>query len=69
MVTFEAHCRSGHFLAAVVPEADVKHPTEYKVLVFQQGNEIYEQNEETLEEAIRTAKAYLTWRTEKDYDS
>jgi hypothetical protein len=65
MVIFEAHCRSGHFLAAVVPKADVKNRMEYQILVFQQGNEVYEENEETLEGAIRTAKAYLDWRRGK----
>jgi hypothetical protein len=69
MVTFEAHCRSGHFLAAVVPKADVKNRMGYQVLVFQQGNEVYQENEDTLDEAIQTAKAYLDWRTEQDHDS
>ncbi len=69
MVTFEAHCRSGHFLAAVVPKADITNRTEYQVLVFQQGNEVYQENEETLDGAIRTAKAYLDWRTGQDRDS
>jgi hypothetical protein len=43
--------------------------TEYRVLVFRQGHEVYDETERSLEEAIETAKAYLDWRTEQDLDS
>jgi hypothetical protein len=68
MITFEARCRSGHYLAAVVP-IDQERRTDYQVLVFRQGNEVYEETEQTLEQAIRTARAYLDWRSEQDFDS
>ena len=41
----------------------------YQVLVFQQGNEVYEETEQSLEQAIRTARAYLDWRSDQDFDS
>jgi hypothetical protein len=69
MITLEARCRSGHYLAAVVPIMDKHLRTEYRVLVFRQGHEVYDETERSLEEAIETAKAYLDWRTEQDLDS
>ena len=69
MITLEARCRSGHYLAAVVPIMDKHFRTEYHVLVFRQGHEVYDETERSLEEAIETAKAYLDWRTEQDLDS
>jgi len=69
MITFEARCRSGHYLAAVVPISDQGRRTGYQVLVFRQGNEVYEETEQSLEQAIRTARAYLDWRSEQDFDS
>ena len=69
MITFEARCRSGHYLAAVVPMMDKHLKPEFHVLVFRHGHEVYEETERSLEEAIETAKAYLDWRTEQDLDS
>jgi uncharacterized protein YcgI (DUF1989 family) len=69
MITFEARCRSGNYLAAVVPISGQGTRTGYQVLVFQQGNEVYDETEQSLEEAIETAKAYLDWRAEQDFDS
>jgi hypothetical protein len=69
MITFEARCRSGHYLAAVVPISDQGRRRGYQVLVFRQGNEVYEETEQSLEQAIRTARAYLDWRSEQDFDS
>lgn len=69
MVTLEARCRSGHYLAAVVPISDKENRTGYQVLVFRHGNEVYEGTEQSLEQAIETAKAYLDWRAEQDFDS
>lgn len=69
MVTLEARCRSGHYLAAVVPISDKENETGYQVLVFRQGNEVYEETEQSLEQAIGTAKAYLDWRAQQDFDS
>jgi hypothetical protein len=68
MITLEASCRSGHYLAAVVPTEEGGR-IEYHVLVFQQGHEVYEETEGSLEEAIGTAKAYLAWQSERDLDS
>jgi hypothetical protein len=67
--TLEARCRSGHYLAAVVPITDEGNRTGYQVLVFRQGNEVYEETEQSLEQAIQTAKAYLDWRVQQDLDS
>jgi len=39
------------------------------VLVFRQGTEVYEETEQNLEQAIQTAKAYLDWRAQHDFDS
>lgn len=39
------------------------------MLVFRQGNEVYDETEQNLEEAIETAKAYLDWRAEPDFAS
>jgi hypothetical protein len=69
MITLEASCRSGHYLAAVVPTMDRQLRTEYHVFVFRQGQEIYEETKRSLEEAISTARAYLDLRTEQDLDS
>lgn len=69
MVTLETRCRSGHYLAAVVPVTDQGNRTRYQVLVFQQGNEVYEETEQSLEQAIETAQAYLDWRAQQDFDS
>ena len=69
MITFETRCRSGHYLAAVLPISDKETRTEYQVLVFWQGNEVYDETEQSLEQAIETAKAYLDWRAEQDFDS
>jgi hypothetical protein len=43
--------------------------TEYHVLVFQHGREIYEETERSLEDAMKTARAYLDWRAEQNLDS
>lgn len=69
MITLEARCRSGHYLAAVVPITDPANQTGYQVLVFRQGNEVYDETEQSLEQAIETAKAYLDWQAEQDFDS
>ncbi|MFZ1132102.1 MAG: hypothetical protein WCA97_02975 [Terriglobales bacterium] len=69
MITLETRCRSGHYLAAVVPMMGKELRTEYRVLVFRQGHEVYQETEETLEEAIRSAGAYLDWHKEQDFDS
>jgi len=69
MITLEARCRSGNYLAAVVPIQDVGTRSGYQVLVFRQGTEVYEETEQNLEQAIQTAKAYLDWRAQHDFDS
>ncbi len=69
MVTFEARCSSGHYLAAIVPITECGSKTCYQVLVFRHGNEVYEETEQSLEEAIETAKAYLDWRAGQQFDS
>lgn len=69
MVTFETRCRSGHYLAAIVPIQAPENRTGYQVLVFRQGIEVYEETEQDLEQAIQTAKAFLDWRAEQDFDS
>ena len=56
-------------MAAVVPMMGKELRTEYRVLVFRQGHEVYQETEETLEEAIRSAGAYLDWHKEQDFDS
>jgi len=38
----------------------------YQVLVFRQGSEVYEEKEESLADAVRTAKAFLRWRAVQD---
>ncbi len=68
MVTFETHCRSGHYLAAVMPIQDPGNRSGYQVLVFRQGTEVYEETEQNLEQAIQTARAYLDWREQQDLD-
>lgn len=69
MITFEARCRSGHYLAAVVPMMNKHLRTEYHVLVFRHGHEVYGETATSLEEATEAARAYLDWRTEQDFDS
>jgi len=69
MITFEARCTSGHYLAAIVPISELGNQTLYQVLVFQHGNKVYEETEQSLEQAIQTAKAYLDWRSEQDHAS
>lgn len=69
MVTFETRCKSGHYLAAVVPIQVPENRSEYEVLVFRQGTEVYQETEQNLEQAIQTAKAYLDWQAEQDFDS
>ena len=69
MVTFEARCSSGHYLAAIVPITEFGSKTRYQVLVFRHGNEVYQETEQSLEEAIETAKAYLDWRAGQQFDS
>ena len=69
MTTFEARCTSGRYLAAIVPISELGNQTRYQVLVFQHGNEVYEETEQSLERAIQTAKAYLVWRSEQDHAS
>jgi hypothetical protein len=69
MVTLEARCRSGHYLAAVVPIQDHGNGSGYQVLVFRQGIEVYEETEQSLEQAMQTAQAYLDWRAQQDLDS
>ena len=69
MITLEAHYRSGHYSAAVVPVNGQGNGTGYQVLVFRQGNEVYEETEQSLDEAIETAWAYLDWRADQDFDS
>lgn len=66
MITLEARCSSGHYLAAIVPIPELKTHTRYQVLVFRHGIEVYEETEPSLEQAIETAKAYLDWRSEQD---
>jgi uncharacterized protein YcgI (DUF1989 family) len=69
MIMLEARCRSGRFLAAVVPITGQGTRTGYQVLVFRQGDEEYEEQEQSLEQAIETAKAYLDWRADHDLSS
>jgi hypothetical protein len=69
MITLEARCSSGRYLAAIVPISDLENEARYQVLVFRYGNEVYEETEQSLEQAIQTAKAYLDWQSEQDLDS
>jgi hypothetical protein len=69
MITLETRCKSGHYLAAVVTIQDPGKQSGYQMLVFRQGTEVYEETEQNLEQAIQTAKAYLDWRPEQDFDS
>jgi hypothetical protein len=69
MITLEARCKSGHYLAAVVSTTGLGNRTQYQVLVFLQGNEVYEETEQSLEQAMQTAQAYLDWRSQQDLDS
>jgi hypothetical protein len=69
MVTLETRCRSGHYVAAVMAIDGDANPTKYHVLVFRQGHEVYQQTAKTLDDAIRSASAYLDWQSEQDFDS
>lgn len=69
MVTLEARCRSGHYLAAIVPITDQGCRKGYQLLIFRHGNEVYEETEENLDQAIQIARAYLDWRAQQDFDS
>ena len=69
MMTLQASCRSGHYVTAVMPVIDTPNRSEYQVLVFRQGHEVYQQTERSLEDAIRTASAYLDWQNEQYFDS
>ena len=69
MMTLQASCRSGHYVTAVMPVIDTPNRSEYQVLVFRQGHEVYQQTERRLEDAIRTASAYLDLQNEQDFDS
>ena len=69
MMTLQANCRSGHYVAAVMPMVDTTARSEYQVLVFRQGHEVYQQTERSLEDAIRTASVYLDRQNEQDFDS
>jgi hypothetical protein len=69
VITLEARCRSGHYLAAVLPMMDKHLRTEYHILVFRHGQEVYEETQNSLEEAIRLTEAYLDWRIGQDFDS
>jgi hypothetical protein len=66
MIMLEARCRSGHYLAAVMPVGGDAGRLGYQVLVFRQGSEVYEEKEESLADAVRTAKAFLRWRAVQD---
>jgi len=69
MMTLQANCRSGHYVAAVMPMVDTTDRSEYQVLVFRQGHEVYQQTERSLEDAIRTASVYLDRQNGQDFDS
>ena len=69
MITLEARCSSGHYLAAIVPTTESENGTRFQVLVFLQGSEVYQETEQNLEQAIQTAQAYLNWRSGQDLDS
>jgi hypothetical protein len=69
MFTLEAHSKSGHYIAAVIP---IRYDQmEYQVLVFRQGSEVFGETKGSLEEAIQTARAYLLKQAkyELDHDS
>ncbi|HWO28427.1 MAG TPA: hypothetical protein VNO32_06475 [Candidatus Acidoferrum sp.] len=69
MFTLQARCSSGHYLAAILPITELGSETRYQVLVFQQGNEVYEEKEQSLEQAIEVAQAYLDWRRQHDLEN
>jgi hypothetical protein len=69
MMTLQASSRTGHYVAAVMPVIDTPNRSEYQVLVFRQGHEVYQQTERSLEDAIRTASTYLDLQNEQDFDS
>ena len=56
-------------MAAVAPISGQGTRTGYQGLVFRQGNKLCDETEQSLEEAIETAKADLDWRAEQDFDS
>jgi hypothetical protein len=66
MIMLEARCRSGLYLAAVMPMGGDAGQLGYQVLVFRRGSEVYEEKEESLADAVRTAKAFLRWRAVQD---
>ena len=68
-MTLQASCRTGHYVAAVMPVIDTPSRSEYQVLVFRQGHEVHQQTEKSLEDAIRKASAYLARQNEQDIDS
>ena len=69
MITLEARSSSGHYFAAVVQQQNRRTRTRYQAPVLLQGNEVYQETEQTLEQAIQTAQAYLDWRSGQDLDS
>jgi hypothetical protein len=69
MFTLEAHCRSGHYLATIVPTVEGIEQTQYHVFVFQQGKEVYQGCERTVEQAVAIAQAYLDWQQQQDLSS
>jgi hypothetical protein len=69
MMTLQASSRTGHYIAAVMPVIDTPDRSEYQVVVFRHGHEVYQQTERSLEDAIRTASAYLDRQNEQDFDS
>jgi hypothetical protein len=67
MIMLEAHCRSGHYLAGVVRAGDDdEDQSGYRVLVFRRGSAVYEEREESIGDAVQTAKAYLRWQAVQD---
>ncbi len=48
-----------------MPITDNQDRARYQVLIFRQGNEVYEETEEDLDQAVRTAKAYLDWQSDR----
>jgi len=61
MMTLQTSCRTGHYVAAVMPVIDTPNRSEYQVLVFRQGHEVYQQTERSLEDAILSWFS-LKWR-------
>jgi len=46
MMTLQASSRTGHYIAAVMPVIDTPDRSEYQVVVFRHGHEVYQQNGE-----------------------